>query len=119
MLDHAGRYAEAVEVFQEAIRLKPGQASYHASLGAVYRKLGLYLEADQELAEAQRLSPSESDYNRACIAALCGDAETALAFLASAITQDKTLSHWARRDLDLESLHGDPRFWKLVGEELG
>ena len=49
-------------------------------------------------------------YNLACVEALAGDADTALAHLDEAVTLTERLRERAQTDDDLASLRGDPRF---------
>jgi tetratricopeptide (TPR) repeat protein len=79
-------------------------------LGSVLRKLGREEEAAAHLARARELLPEDDYYNRACLEALAGNVDAALAHLEQALARDPTLRDWARRDPDLESLHGHPRF---------
>ena len=58
---------------------------------------------------------NESDYNQACIEAIAGNVEAALAHLERALTQAPGNRDWAARDPDFEPLHGQPRFEALVG----
>jgi tetratricopeptide (TPR) repeat protein len=54
-LDMQGRTEEAIQQFQEAIRLKPGYADAHNSLGAALAKKGQIDEAIRQYQEAIRL----------------------------------------------------------------
>jgi hypothetical protein len=55
-------------------------------------------------------------YNLACLDALQGDPEAALASLGRAVELRPAVAEWAREDRDLAALRGDPRFEQLVGE---
>lgn len=85
------------------------------SLGRIYRELGREVEAAGHLARARELMPTDDHYNRACLEAITGNTDAALENLAKALAQRPDLHDWARRDPDLASLHGDPRFEELVG----
>jgi tetratricopeptide (TPR) repeat protein len=95
----------------------------HASLASVLRKLGRDEEAQQHLARARELLSGDDHYNWACddhynwacIEAIAGNGNKALAHLEQALAQRPGLRAWARRDPDLEALHGHPRFEALVG----
>jgi tetratricopeptide (TPR) repeat protein len=52
-----GRYADAVQKFEEAIRGEPKNASLHLGLGLAYQSLRKYPEAFQALEKAARLGP--------------------------------------------------------------
>jgi tetratricopeptide (TPR) repeat protein len=92
-------------------------ATTHSSLAAVLRELGREEESKEHLARARELMANESEYNKACIEAIAGNAEAALAHLERALAQAPGLRALAARDPDLDALHGDPRFEALVGGE--
>ena len=54
-------------------------------------------------------------YNRACLHALGGDRDQALAALAAAIEADPQARDWARDDQDFASLRDAPEFMRLTG----
>jgi hypothetical protein len=60
---------------------------------------------------------NESEYNKACIEAIAGNVDAALAHLERALAQVPGDRGWAARDPDLEPLHGHPHFEALVGGE--
>jgi hypothetical protein len=62
--------------------------------------------------------PDESDltYTLACLEALQGNADEALALLQRAFARQPKLRRWAPGDDDLESLRDDPRFQRLTAE---
>ena len=108
------RYSEAQDALEHATFLTPDKAFYHASLGDVHRKLDRPEEANQEFTEAQRLSKNESCYNRACIAALCGDLDTAFSLLQQVIANNEVSRDWILQDPDWEDARDDPRFIEIV-----
>jgi tetratricopeptide (TPR) repeat protein len=116
-LSYAGRFAEARQAFLDLLKVNPENATAFASLSAVCRKLGLAEEAGNAIREAQRLSAGEHEYNRACIAAIAGDADAAFELLAAALAAGEVNVEWVREDSDWEELRGDPRFVKLVGNQ--
>jgi tetratricopeptide (TPR) repeat protein len=59
--------------------------------------------------------PSNQAYNIACCYALMGDKESALKWLEKAFEIGFRDLELAQKDSDLQSLHGDPRYTKLVG----
>ncbi len=73
-------------------------------------------EARKILAEGLQLHPESASmhYGVACVEALAGDRERAIASLRKAIGLRPELSGWAREDADLESLQGDPEFRGLI-----
>ncbi len=54
---HDGEYVQAVEAFQQAIRLRPDVASFYDNLGAAYHALGKYRKAIEQHQRAIRISP--------------------------------------------------------------
>jgi tetratricopeptide (TPR) repeat protein len=110
-----GEWEQALEAFRRAAELEPERGVYHASVASALRALGREAEAQEEIARARPLMEKENEYNRACFAAICGEREEALRLLEIALQKRQVSRQWARRDPDLRSLHGDPRFEKLVG----
>ena len=110
-----GEWEQALEAFRRAAELEPERGVYHASVASALRALGREAEAQEEIARARPLIEKENEYNRACFAAICGEREEALRLLEIALQKRQVSRQWARRDPDLRSLHGDPRFEELVG----
>jgi tetratricopeptide (TPR) repeat protein len=110
-----GEWEQALGAFRRAAELAPERGGYHASVASALRALGREAEAQEEIARARPLIEKENEYNRACFAAICGEREEALRLLEIALQKRQVSRQWARRDPDLRSLHGDPRFEKLVG----
>jgi tetratricopeptide (TPR) repeat protein len=110
-----GRYDDAETAYRKVIALDPEIAIAHSSLASVLRKLGREEETNEHISRARALMANESDYNQACIEAIAGNVEAALAHLERALTQAPGNRDWAARDPDLEPLHGHPRFEALVG----
>ncbi len=54
-------------------------------------------------------------YDRACLHALAGDGDQALASLAEAIEVDERAREWAREDQDFASVRDAPEFERLTG----
>lgn len=87
-LERAGKPRDALDAFQEAIKLNPGNAEAHLSVGKTYLNMGNVQQAITELQAALRLSPENEQakrllskaYNRA------GDAKQAAAFASSPIS---------------------------------
>lgn len=86
-------------------------------LGAV--ALARESRADEALewaARAEALDPQDAValYNLACVACVCGDAESGLRYLESAITHGYPHLSWIENDADLAALRADPRFEGVV-----
>jgi tetratricopeptide (TPR) repeat protein len=110
-----GEWEQALEAFRRAAELAPEDGMYRSSVIGALRALGREAEAQEEIARARPLIEKENEYNRACFAAICGEREEALRLLEIALQKRQVSRQWARRDPDLRSLHGDPRFEELVG----
>jgi Flp pilus assembly protein TadD len=110
-----GEWEQALGAFRRAVELAPSIGGFRASVVSALRALGREAEAQEEIARARPLMEKETEYNRARFAAICGEREEALRLLEIALQKRQVSRQWARRDPDLRSLHGDPRFEKLVG----
>jgi len=112
----AGDLEKARQSYQQAIQAQPQQSMGYSSLASVLRKLGREAEAREYIAQARELTHHESLYDQACLEAIAGNTEAALEHLSEALSQYPNLRRWARRDPDLEWLHGHPRFEALVAD---
>ena len=110
-----GELTLALEAFRRAAVLAPERGLNQACLAGILRRLGRQDEATEQEHLARPLMAQENEYNRACFEAVCGNAEEALRLLQVAMEKRQTSREWAAQDPDLESLHGDPRFARLVG----
>lgn len=75
--------------------------------------------AREILAEGMATNPESASlhYNLACLEAIAGRSEQALAELRRAIELDRKASGWAREDEDLASLRGAPEFEALLATD--
>jgi tetratricopeptide (TPR) repeat protein len=113
----AGKLEDALRAHQRATELQPDEGICHSSLASVLGKLGLRAEAAEHLARARELISPNDHYSRACLEAIAGNDDAALEQLAKALVQAPGGRVWARHDPDLATLHGDPRFEALVGND--
>ena len=110
----------ALRYFERAFELR--QDEFMRVLLACYRARSGH--AEEARAILREIAPSPHNLNNvACTWALLGERELALDCLRRNLDQSpmSTLARekqreWARRDPDLASLRGDPRFRELVGE---
>jgi tetratricopeptide (TPR) repeat protein len=109
---------KAIEWFEKAWALR--QDDFMRVLLACYRaRVGKSAEARALL---RQVAPSlGTHYNMACTYALLGEKDAALEFLKRELEENQPTPGqlerqraWARKDPDLESLRGDPRFEALV-----
>lgn len=113
--------ARAVEYFERAYALD--QSDFMKVLLACYRARAGKLEEARAILRETPIEPSNF-YNAACTHALLGESELALDYLARDFRELRTSAgarlrqqEWARKDPDLTSLRGDPRFEALVRSE--
>ncbi len=111
-----GRHDEAIAAFQRASELDPKDAVSYGSLAGLYRKLGREAEATEQIKIARELMAKENEYSRACIEAISGNVDEALALLKVALEKKQVPLEWERRDPDFDFIRDDPRFKALVGE---
>ncbi len=122
-LDGLGRKGDAKEalrrglqVVEKHLELNPDDArALYLGAGALVQ-LG---ERERSLEWAKRayaIDPSDSGvlYNVACVNALHGNVEDAMACLSRAIENGFGHKEWLEHDSDLDSLRGDPRFEALL-----
>jgi adenylate cyclase len=73
VLDFSGRHAEAIEVFEQALRIDPGYDIILNFLGRAQVGAGLLLEAENSFRQRLARNP-RSDMSRAYLASLLGAA---------------------------------------------
>jgi tetratricopeptide (TPR) repeat protein len=86
------------------------------NLGVIYIQQQNYPKARNILESAIRLKPEYVDpyYNLACLYAFKGQAIKSLENLKMAISLDKSVREWARKDIDLQNLRGMPEFEEMI-----
>ena len=105
-----------VDFLSREIRRNPTNAPALSELAHVYTRLGRLddgLEADLALV---RLVPDDPTvyYNLACSHALLDQIDPALEALEAAIARGYDDSEHMAKDIDLSSLHGEPRFLAIM-----
>lgn len=109
------RDEEAIKAFEKVLSLNPNYALAHASLGNLYRKMGLADKAQIHIKKALDSSfANQHEYNRACMEAIIGNTDRAIELLRIALQNKQTYINWVVNDPDLYSLHEDERFISLV-----
>ena len=119
VLNAAGKLEEAAQAYEKAVQLQPQDALSRGSLAGLYRKLKRGDDYEREMTIARELMAEESFYNRACLEAIAGDAERAVALLASALEKRQVDLGWVRQDPDFDFIRRHPRFQTLIGEGAG
>ena len=111
-----GEYAEAAAAYGEYVRTHPDDATATMRLGLSQAHARKASEAEANLQKAVRLgadSPTDL-YNVGCGYALLGESATALDWLERAVARGFRDGRLLAADGDLESLHGQERFEKLL-----
>ena len=111
-----GRLKDARRLYQKTLMVDPSHVHALNNLGVIYVQEGNYSEAKKSLEDAIQQKPEYVDpyYNLACLYALQGEAMESLAQLKKAVSLDKSVREWARRDTDLQSLRGVPGFEEII-----
>ena len=114
-----GRLKEAEEFYKQAFALEPGNVFILNNLGVIYIQERNYSKARNSLESAIRLKPEYVDpyYNLACLYAIKGDVMKSLDNLEKAVSLDKSVTEWARKDKDLQNLRGLPEFEEITGKK--
>jgi tetratricopeptide (TPR) repeat protein len=111
-------YRRALAVTEEHLALNPGDARA-CTMGAVALcRLGDAVKGLAWIERALTIDPDDAgvSYNAACLFALEGQADRAIACLRDAVRGGFWHRNWARNDPDLDALRGDPRFQELMAE---
>lgn len=105
-----------ISFFERLVKEKPNFIDALIPLAEAYTRKGFYekgLEIDKRLARLRKNDPVVH-YNLACSFALLGKKDEAFLTLARAIEVGYNDFDHLKRDSDLISLHGDPRFQELL-----
>jgi alkanesulfonate monooxygenase SsuD/methylene tetrahydromethanopterin reductase-like flavin-dependent oxidoreductase (luciferase family) len=114
LLRQRGALNEALSSMSAAYQLQK-ESDALVNLAGISRQMGDDANARRYAAEARAAADPDDAYNLACLEAICGDADAALAQLRRAAEMGKLDSAWAWKDPDFEALRGDPRFREIVG----
>ena len=112
-----GRLRDAKRMYQEVLRLHPGYVDALNNLGVIFIHDRNFTAARRSFEKAIRLEPANVDpyYNLACVCAFMGETKKSLAYLKKAVSLDKAVIDWARKDEDLQTLRGLTEFKKIIG----
>jgi hypothetical protein len=114
----ARRWSDAVPLWQNVVQTNPVNARFASQLANARFQAKDYrgaIPAYEKALELRAGFPSSMAYNIACAYALLGDKEKAIQWLDRSFEMGfRNLEH-AQVDSDLVSLHGDPRFQRIVG----
>jgi hypothetical protein len=109
-----GQTQAAVRAYEQAVTHRPEDALSHGSLAGLYRRLEEFELFDREIEIARELMAQESEYNRACLEAIAGEAERAVALLRIALEKRQVDLAWVRQDPDFDFVREHPLFQGLV-----
>ncbi len=118
-----GRPAEATATEKRALQLIEKHTENHPDdpralyLGAgILARIGEHAKSYDWARRALAIDPEETSilYNVACVYALLGKTEDALACLGKVMEHGTFFKNWAAKDSDLDSLRSDPRFHALL-----
>jgi len=111
-----GRLKEAEGFYKQALVLEPDNIFVLNNLGVIYIQQQNYLKARNSLESAIRLKPKyvDSYYNLACLYALKGKVMKSLENLKKAISLNKLVREWARKDRDLQNMRSVPEFEEII-----
>jgi tetratricopeptide (TPR) repeat protein len=107
---------EAAWAFENVLKLNPDYVLAHSALAGIYHRMGFDSKANEHINIALPKMKNESGYNLACFYAICGEVDKALIYLQQALLNKDTTIEWIKSDPDLELLHNDPRYLKLIQE---
>jgi tetratricopeptide (TPR) repeat protein len=111
------RWAESVTLWEAVINTNPVNGEYRAWLGDAAYSVADYSRSIEAYKKQIELGYGRTDiaaYNIACCYALSGDKKNALSWLERSFKLGYSNFANAQRDTDLQSLHGDPVYEKLV-----
>jgi non-specific serine/threonine protein kinase len=108
----------AIQAFETHLRQVPEDARARILIAAYYAVEGRHDDAVREANLAMLLRPNEAmvHYNAACTFCSMDKKSEALDALSKAWRNGFKDANWARRDPDLNILHGDPEFERLYPE---
>jgi serine/threonine protein kinase/Flp pilus assembly protein TadD len=118
-----GREAEAAATQLRALQLTERHLERHPEdaralyLGAgILARMGEHEKSYEWARRSLSIEPDETSilYNVACVYALLGRTEDALACLGKVMEHGIFFKNWAAKDSDLDSLRSDPRFQALL-----
>ena len=110
-------YRRALQAAQEHMELNPDDARAATMCAVSSSRLGLQEEGLEWAERALAIDPDDAGvrYNVACLYALEGKSEAAIACVEEAFRCGFCNMEWIRRDPDLESIRDDPRLQVALG----
>lgn len=115
--NHLGDRELAITHLERAIALKAQDYEARAALAQVYRAVGRDTEATEQDALADEMAGQDEEYGHACVQALRGNVDAAVALLKIALPKKLVMPGWIRIDPEFAFIADDPRFKALVSEQ--
>lgn len=116
--DAQGQTAAALVELEQATALDAEDYEARAALAKLYGVVGRQQEAEEALALANALAQTDhAEYGQACVAAVSGDVDRAVALLQGALAKGLVQPGWVRIDPEFAFIQDDPRFQALIGNE--
>jgi tetratricopeptide (TPR) repeat protein len=113
--EHLGNQDLAMTHLERAIALEPQDYEARAALAHVYHAAGRHSEANELDALADEMALQDEEYGLACVKALRGNVDEAIALLEIALQKGLVRPGWARIDPEFAFIRDDQRFAALVG----
>lgn len=114
----AKEWSEAAALWEKVVEQNPVDGRFWERLATARYSAKDYRNAIPAYERSMELRagfPSNAAYNIACCYALLGEKEQALKWLERAFDMGFRFLEDSQKDTDLQSLHDDPRFQKIVG----
>ena len=112
--DRLGQNEGAIAALERAIALDPNDYEARGALARLYRNAGREQEARQHLALGRAQAAFEDEYAQACFEATCGELDTAVELLRTALAFNQLTPGWARLDPEFVFLQGYPPYEALL-----
>lgn len=114
----AREWSEAAQLWEKIVEINPVEGRFWDRLATARYNVKDYrraIPAYEKAVELRAGFPSNAVYNIACCYALLGEKEQALKWLERAFDMGFRFLEDSQKDTDLQSLHDDPRFQRIVG----
>jgi tetratricopeptide (TPR) repeat protein len=112
------RHAEALEVLERAVQLKPEESQVYYSLAWCYKRTGHLSRAIEAMRRAHSLQPRDAlaQYNLACYLSLAGEVAEAIHWLGRALALEPQMRGQVSTETDFDPIRQVPAFGELLGE---
>lgn len=111
---YLGDQDSAITHLERAVALEPQDYEARAALAQAYRAVGRTAEAADQDALADEMAVQDEEYGQACVQALRGNVDAAVALLKIALSKNLVQPGWVRIDPEFAFIADDPRFEALM-----